>query len=396
LRSSIATFFKEELFQIFKQNVELLNKQHKKTARFELSLRTADDGEKSRPFFWRLSRLEDSNETEGCLYILLGEDISALRDTESKLMNVFSNIPLGILTMDEHGNIEDTYSTYLHYLFGVDTIAGESFRNVVFAPIEDSLSDGDIKGIDNVYMCLNREERIFESLKDTFPIKTFLYRNNDKETGKHLGFSYKPVSYDGIIKRILIIVEDRTAIVRAEENQKRASQLEKQSREVYESAIRDPLTGLYTRLYMDEQAGNLINNHNRQSISELSLIIFDIDHFKSINDTYGHDAGDLVLQQVAGILLGQVRKTDIAVRFGGEEFLVFLPATVKSAGLLAERVRRGVEETAFEVGDKTINVTISGGIASHDEGEELKAFIKKADENLYQAKHGGRNRIVSE
>ncbi len=397
LRTSISTLFKDDMWEIFRQNMKLLSVENTSTARFELPVKSLTEASaKERPFYWRLSKLQENNGAEGTLFTLLGEDITQLRESESKLMNVFSNIPLGILTIDEHGNIEDTYSSYLLYLFNVNDIAGKSFRDVVFKPIEKDLDGEDIRGIDNIYMSLNREERFFESLKDTFPMQTFLYQGNNKEEGKHLGFSYKPVSYDGIVKRILIIVEDRTAIVKAEEDQERANMIEKQSRAIYESAIRDPLTGLYTRFYMEDQAEALINNHNRHSISELSLIIFDIDHFKSINDTYGHDAGDIVLKQAAGVLLSQVRKTDIPVRFGGEEFLIFLPANVKAANLLAERVRKGIESSIFEVEGTTISVTISGGVASHTDGELLGDLIKKADRYLYQAKKNGRNQIVSE
>ncbi|MCG8667869.1 MAG: GGDEF domain-containing protein [Pseudomonadales bacterium] len=395
LRKSVSDLFRTDIWEVFQQNLKLLDIAGNESSKFELPIKSFDRKAKEKPYYWRLSRLKDHNEVEGNLYTLLGEDISQLRESESKLMNVFSSIPLGIMTIDEHGDIEDTYSSYLQYLFNVNTISGCSLREIVFDPIQKDLTGEDIKGIDNIYVSLNREEQFFESLKDSFPNQIFLYKGNNKEEGKHLGFSYKPVTYDGIVKRILIIVEDRTAIVQAEEDQARANMIEKQSRAIYESAIRDPLTGLYTRFYMEDQAEALINNHNRHSISELSLIIFDIDHFKPINDTHGHDVGDIVLRQVAGVLLRQVRKTDIPVRFGGEEFLIFLPGNHQAAQSLAERVRKEVEETDFEAEDKVIPVTISGGVAEHVEGELLADLIKKADRLLYQAKKGGRNQIVS-
>lgn len=396
LRAKVSSLFRNDMWDIFQQNLNQLEAESKSTAKFELAIRLNGDDALEKPYFWRLSRLPDNNHAEGSLFTLLGEDISQLRESENKLMNVFSSIPLGLMTIDEHGNIEDTYSSYLMYLFGLNDIAGLSLREVVFAPVEKDLSGSDIRGIDNIYVCLNREEQFFESLKDSFPKQILLYSGENKEEGKHLGFSYKPVTYDGIVKRMLIIVEDRTAIIRAEEDQERANMMEKQSRAIYESAIRDPLTGLYTRFYMEDQAEALINNHNRQSISELTLIIFDIDHFKSINDTHGHDVGDIVLKQVAGVILGQVRKTDIPVRFGGEEFLVFLPAKVESGRLLAERIRKNVEEGTFEAEGKIIPVTISGGVSSHVKDETLAELIKKSDRLLYQAKKEGRNRIISE
>jgi diguanylate cyclase (GGDEF)-like protein len=250
--------------------------------------------------------------------------------------------------------------------------------------------------MDNVYLSLNREEAIFDSLQNSFPKQVFLPVSESGKEGKYLGLSYKPVCYDGIVKRVLVIVDDRSAIVKAEEDQARASLIEKQSRAVYESAIRDSLTGLYTRFYMEDQAESLINNHNRRSINELSVIIFDLDHFKSVNDTYGHDAGDRVLKGVAAVILNQGRKSDIPVRYGGEEFLIFLPGDIESGRLLAERVRRGVESSSFVVEGHTIPVTISGGVAKHEPGETLQELIKKVDCLLYQAKKNGRNQIVSE
>ncbi len=393
LRTEVTAFFRPDMRTIFEQNLELLCAKKDASLKFELPVINLSDN-KDKPCYWRLSPLKNHNEAEGRLFTLLGEDISQLRESENKLMNVFSSIPLGIMTLDEEGMIEDTYSTYLSYLFGNKLLSGVSFRDVVFTPIEKDLTGSDIKGIDNIYAALNQDESQYEALKESFPRRVFLYTGDNRKEGKHLGLSYKPVTYDGVVKRILVIVEDRTAIVRAEEDKERASLIEKQSRAIYETAIRDPLTGLYTRFYMEDQAETLISSHRRHSISELSMIIFDIDHFKNINDTYGHDVGDVVLKQAAKVILDQVRKTDIPVRFGGEEFLVFLPANIGSARLLAERIRLGIESADFMAEDKVIKVTISGGVAAHQSEESLAELIKKADRLLYQAKKGGRNRIV--
>lgn len=286
LRETLQSLFRPEMREIFLQNVLLLKANPEASLKFELPVINSVEN-KDKPYYWRVSRMRGSNGAEGDLFTLLGEDISQLRESENKLMNVFSSIPLGIMTLDEKGVIEDTYSTYLTYLFGSQLISGNSFREVVFTPIEKDLTGKDIEGIDNIYHSLNREEAVFDALKISFPHKVFLYTGENRQEGKHLGLSYKPVIYEGVVKRILVIVEDRTAIVRAEEDKERASLIEKQSRAIYESAIRDPLTGLYTRFYMEDQAEALINNHRRQSISELSVIIFDIDHFKLINAPLG-------------------------------------------------------------------------------------------------------------
>ncbi len=126
-------------------------------------------------------------------------------------------------------------------------------------------------------------------------------------------------------------------------------------------------------------------------------MMFDIDHFKKVNDTYGHLAGDRVLIQVAKTAREAIREGDILMRYGGEEFLVILPAASKeNCRDVAERMRRKVEETSVADGDQVIRVTISIGITSYPEldvaGEQ--DLVKHADEALYVAKESGRNRVI--
>lgn len=124
--------------------------------------------------------------------------------------------------------------------------------------------------------------------------------------------------------------------------------------------------------------------------------MFDVDHFKKFNDTYGHDVGDQVLAQIGAVVLKQSRENDIPVRFGGEELMIFLKSNCQTALLVAERVRCEVEKLELKVGDKIVRVTISGGIAAHSKGEDIAQLIKKSDLKLYRAKDEGRNRIVVE
>ncbi|MEM9263727.1 MAG: diguanylate cyclase, partial [Pseudomonadota bacterium] len=133
----------------------------------------------------------------------------------------------------------------------------------------------------------------------------------------------------------------------------------------------------------------------------LSVMVLDLDHFKSINDTYGHDAGDAVLQEFADRIRSSVRAIDLACRYGGEEFLVAMPDTEKKvAAMVAERLRDSVANSPVVLngGRDEINVTVSIGIASTEdmsEGEDSsQKLIKRADEALYSAKDGGRNRVI--
>tara|TARA_R110001592_G_scaffold167131_5_gene402512 strand:+ start:5235 stop:6623 length:1389 start_codon:yes stop_codon:yes gene_type:complete len=395
LRTQFSTLFKSEIWNIFDHYFKQLNKDNIDT-KFELVITDHRNGFGLKSFYWHLSKIKDSNNSEGTVYALSAEDVSELREAENRLSSIFTNIPLGILTIDVKGKIEDTYSNHLQYLLDNHDLKGKSLRELLFNPIESDLSRDEIQGIDNIYNCLNKDEKNFDLLANSFPIKIFFYHDNNKKEGKHLQISYKPVTYDGLVKRLLIIIEDRTAFIQSEKEQERANLLEKQSKAIYESAIRDPLTGLYTRLYMADQVEALLNSHNRHNIADASLVLFDVDHFKEVNDTYGHDIGDKVLKDIAAIILQQARNTDIPIRFGGEEFMVFLPADSQCGFLFAERVRKSVEQLVVHAGSECISVTISGGISSHQTGEKLEPLIKRADQLLYKAKKAGRNMNIEE
>ncbi|MBJ6727383.1 diguanylate cyclase [Geomesophilobacter sediminis] len=155
----------------------------------------------------------------------------------------------------------------------------------------------------------------------------------------------------------------------------------------------DHLTGLSNRRHLELEAPKLFALAKRQSGST-AVLMLDIDHFKKVNDGYGHDVGDVVLVQVASLLRGQVRPYDLVVRFGGEEFLLFLPLIGRNDALkFAERVRLSIAKTPIQAGDQTLTVTASIGLHVTEESSDLAAQISKADCALYQAKNGGRNRV---
>jgi diguanylate cyclase (GGDEF)-like protein/PAS domain S-box-containing protein len=152
----------------------------------------------------------------------------------------------------------------------------------------------------------------------------------------------------------------------------------------------DVLTGAFNRSKFDE----IIKREMERAIrfdQLLSLIMFDIDHFKEINDTYGHLAGDNVLRKIADIVRENMRKIDYFVRWGGEEFIIIAPQTdLKRALALSERIRRVTADNKFE---KTGKVTLSFGLTEFQKSDSMDTFIKRADEAMYQAKNNGRNRI---
>jgi len=160
--------------------------------------------------------------------------------------------------------------------------------------------------------------------------------------------------------------------------------------ELEKASITDSLTGLFNRRRLDEAFAHELDRTQRYA-RPMSLIITDVDHFKSVNDTHGHQVGDEVLQTIAGLLRQGVRAVDIVGRWGGEEFLVICPDTdLEGALALAEKLRTAIEEAPFPaIGTSTS----SFGVAQYMDGESFKDTVARADTALYRAKVNGRNRV---
>lgn len=165
-----------------------------------------------------------------------------------------------------------------------------------------------------------------------------------------------------------------------------------------EVSSRDTLTGLYNRWFVMEKIDSELNRSLRHG-SPMSLLMLDVDHFKRINDTWGHSAGDQVLQGIGKLLRECCRVYDVPGRYGGEEFCIVLPETkTGNTTAVAERIRRRLESTELPCGDTSIAVTASIGIAGMDQPEDGDALspaglIERADRALYSAKNRGRNRV---
>jgi two-component system cell cycle response regulator len=175
------------------------------------------------------------------------------------------------------------------------------------------------------------------------------------------------------------------------------AQAERLTAQLYESSIRDALTRAHNRRYLVERLAGEIAYARRHG-TRLSLVLFDIDHFKRINDTHGHLAGDDVLRETAALVQRMIRAEDVLARFGGEEFVVLVRGIEHdNVGRLAERLRAAVERLEVASVDQVLRVTISVGYASLDELPEAQrtgdGLLRRADERLYRAKSGGRNRV---
>ncbi|WP_428739858.1 diguanylate cyclase [Sulfurimonas sp.] len=158
-------------------------------------------------------------------------------------------------------------------------------------------------------------------------------------------------------------------------------------------AIHDPLTGILNRRGFDKILGHKVSVSRRYT-SDLSIIFFDIDHFKSINDAYGHDAGDVALKELTEIIKKQIRESDIFARWGGEEFAILLPmSSLSDALLLTEKLQKKIEDMHFSVVE---HLTCSFGVTQLKQNDQVETFLKRVDEFLYLAKTTGRNKIVAD
>lgn len=184
------------------------------------------------------------------------------------------------------------------------------------------------------------------------------------------------------------------------ERSKLQRELKSKLRVAIEYSAHDALTGLYNRRYFERRLREE-SAHARRHKRPFSLVIIDIDHFKLVNDTYGHEDGDLVLKHVAEIISESLREDDIACRYGGEEFVLLLRATPGTAArVVANRLRTAFQSKGILLGEnrEERHITFSGGVAAADERNNFNCdgIVDRADKALYRAKRGGRNRVEME
>ncbi len=199
----------------------------------------------------------------------------------------------------------------------------------------------------------------------------------------------------------LIRPVDRNELLARVRSQVRRKRLQDRLRENYRRslslALTDELTGLYNRRYVIAHLEELVARANHDGATDTSVMMFDIDHFKSVNDQCGHPGGDDALRQIADRALRGVRSIDLVARLGGEEFVVVMPETpIGAAATVAERLRNSVAGEPFlihTVGERR-PITISAGVAVARMGDTVDSLLRRADDALYQAKNSGRNRVV--
>jgi diguanylate cyclase (GGDEF)-like protein len=252
-------------------------------------------------------------------------------------------------------------------------------------PPDVVLLDVEMPGLDG-YAVLQRL-KAEETVKD-IPVVFLTSRSEENDIVRGLeggGHDYLSKSFSN--------TELQARVAAALRVKKLQDQLLQRTKELYLTSRTDVLTGLYNRRHLEEQLRIAIATAVRRD-EPIGVLLLDVDHFKAVNDTYGHLAGDEVLVELARRIHAELRAGDIAGRWGGEEFLVLLPNTGLAGTVeTGERIRAIVEAEQFGAGEEYISVTISGGGASDIDVDE-EALVHRADNGLYEAKDRGRNCVV--
>lgn len=258
----------------------------------------------------------------------------------------------------------------------------------------------DFFGVDNFDEFISTKKNIFDFFEEEFGFITKEQINKQESWIKYIKELHE---IDRIVKIKGALEEEKIFAINVDYYDNKddyyvfsltdITKLKEKSNLLEYQASHDKLTGLFNRNRFDEIYAKEIKRARRYE-NDLSIIIFDVDDFKIVNDTYGHQVGDEVLKEMAQIVLTHVREQDITVRWGGEEFLILLPQTnLEGAVLAANKIRIAISEHSFT--DKSLTITGSFGVAQLSNEDSEKDFISRADKLLYEAKKTGKNKVIS-
>ncbi len=302
--------------------------------------------------------------------------------------------PEVILLVDRQGNIQNCNQGFLRLMGLSEKPVGDNLRDWIWVEKgqPDPLSDPFWRTCQDQTIDPDPNQSSLRLIllprgSVLYTLSCYLLRVSDG----FLIFGEKLMLADSQILNKMTVLNNELAELTRQLNRKN-SELEKANEVITHLMNTDPLTQLANRRYFQEILSKSIAFASRHQ-SPLSLVMADLDHFKEVNDRFGHDVGDQVLVQFARLLQDHSRTEDLPSRFGGEEFIVILPGSeAHQAAVFAERIRREVERTEFPM--VSFPITVSLGVASYLPGETAETLIKKADQALYQAKAAGRNRVV--
>ena len=296
-----------------------------------------------------------------------------------------------VLVIDNHTTISERIKSALFPRHNVKVLS-DPMVAVVHAAEEGYeliIINLDIQNVDGLRLC--SQFKSLESTRQT-PILIIIDPEDHQRLLRALDM--------GVNDYLIRPIDDQELLARVNTQIRRcryAEQLRTNVQASMELSVTDPLTGLYNRRYMESQTALLVENAvNRGKM--LSMLALDVDHFKAVNDTHGHDVGDRVLEELADRLRHCVRNVDLICRMGGEEFVIILPDTGMDVALkVAERIRRTVSAKPIEAGARLgpLPITVSLGVALIESAaDSMDDILKRADEALYRAKREGRNRVI--
>jgi len=302
------------------------------------------------------------------------------------MVSMINSIDAGLIVLDNDYVIE-SWNGFMYHHSNIH--AADAKGKNIFDIFQDLDKSWFMRKVEAVKTIQNQSFITWEQKPYIFPFKNYRPITGTVEH-MYQNVTILPLpSLTGSIDQICLIIYDVTDIAANRmELQKTNSQLEKLTKT-------DPLTQIDNRNGLAVNV-DLANKRYKMQQTVSSLVMLDIDHFKQINDTHGHPAGDAILQQLAAIIKESMRENDSVARYGGEEFAIILHKTTSdNASHFVERLRKAIEDTEFTFQETVIKVTISFGIAQiSTKGGDNKAWMEAADKALYQAKRQGRNQGV--
>ncbi|WP_275901466.1 diguanylate cyclase [Cohnella algarum] len=314
--------------------------------------------------------------------------------------DIIEHMPIGILIVDEHGKVLAANKAASPF---VQTRKGDVFSMESFlAPLQPQ---GEVKEFLYRYR-YHPEERIQTELSLPDAAGRYISMQISPVAGPMKSVLGRVVTFHEVTElRKLIDEMNRKNEALHERNLELITvqeELFRVNQKLEQMAITDGLTGCYNRRFLMQQLEHEVLLNIRYRIP-FSIFLFDIDHFKQINDTYGHLVGDEVICRTADAVRSVLRRSDILARYGGEEFTVYLPHTnAEQAETLAARIMQTIADNAVDAGDRQVKITVSMGVVTEEpsEGrEDIKEYLRelfyRADKALYEAKHQGRNRVVA-